>query len=67
MARGPRQQINERLDSSIKATQKIKEYLAINGESYAADGHGDIKAQYEVVFAFTQELENLLMSLRQTY
>ncbi len=67
MARGPRQQIIERLDSSIKACQRIKEYLAMNGDAYEADGHADIKEQYVVVFTFAQELENLIVSLRQTY
>lgn len=67
MARGPRQQILERLDSSIQAAQKIQGYLVENGERYAEDGHGDIKAQYEVVFSFTQELINLLTALRSTY
>ena len=67
MAKGPREIIRNRLSASINAVAKVREYLMANGEMYRADGHGDIVSQYEVVYSFAQELENLLVGLRGEY
>ena len=66
MAKGPREQIKRRLDSSIDAVEKVLGYLVENGEMNR-EYHPEILEQYQIVFAYFEQGRDLLESLRNTY
>lgn len=66
MPTSPRDAIKRRLDQAVTHVETIQGYLIQNGEVYR-ESHPEIVTQYETVYAFTEQLKELLSSLRYTY
>lgn len=66
MPNNPRQQIKKDLDRCIGHIAWIKDILMLTGEKYR-EHHPEIVEQYQTVFAFFDQGEELVRGLRDTY
>lgn len=63
MSNNPRAEIKRKLDGLINHVETIQNALAFLGELYR-EHHPEITKQYEVTYAFAQQLKELLDGLK---